>query len=296
MKKKSALILAIGLSLLPLFSQVAAEQKKVEREYVKTFYIDGFKIMEYFTPYVGQDSDGTQYEVYLNNKKIFTTPMCGTEIIYPGLSGLSNYDSCHFADINGDGTKEFIIEFGGGGTAGNEDVFIYALDPSGKILARFEGLDKGPFGLDDVNIDGIYEVIFNDEHFQGWHYGCSGSPAPPLVWQWHDGEYRMANFRLGKEILNTLDKIDIDTFSAQHYSEIPYNKIDHYDPANEYGYPVELLRIMLEFIYCGYQEKARELFDACWPDSVVGKEAFYKEIIDRVHSDKYWPEIEKSDW
>jgi hypothetical protein len=284
MKRNGSIFALMLLAVIAMAPQIVAEQKKVERQYVKTFNIDEFKIMEYYEPIYG----GTQFEIFLNEKKIITTPMWRFEYIendYLDLKG-----ERHFKDVNQDGIKDLVIVLPCGGTAAFDDAIIYSLDSTGREIGRFMGMDKGPFTMCDYNSDGIIEINIMDCAF------LYRRIRVPFVWQWHKGEYRVANFRLAKEILKKELNIDLDSFQASNFSDQIQYRVTKYDPNDEATYPVELLDWMLKFIYCGKPKIAREILDSCWPDSIAGKEKFYNDAMDVINHDKYWPQVLESKW
>lgn len=154
----------------------------------------------------------------------------------------------------------------------------------------------------DYDDDGYPEPSFADIHYQCWHYGCSGSPRPHLVWKWDGVKYRLANYKLGDQILERQNRIferynipEIDTLNLQRLLNWEL-KVEYYDPAIEESYPIELLRVMLDLIYTGHPNWADTLFNKAWPDSVAYKQVFYDDVMQMVHSSPYWPQLQQSDW
>jgi hypothetical protein len=46
----------------------------------------------------------------------------------------------------------------------------------------------------------------------------------------------------------------------------------------------------------GLTYKTDSVSGPIYTNGVAGKEAFYKEIIDQVHRDNYWPQVLESNW
>jgi hypothetical protein len=291
----SILIILLILSHINIKAQQTAQEpieNSSDSVFLNSVVIRDFRFDSYYYPSPKFDPEGYAYFVYSDNKLLLKSPVCLFPNIYPCTEGDC---PCTFPDINGDGFREMIFVCGSGGSAGADDAYIYSLRKYPKEIAAFTGYDKGQFVLSDCERDGYPEPTFGDLNFLCWHYGCSGSPRPDLVWKWNGKKYRLANFKLGYLYLKNELNIDIKHLAWNSFINSDL-KVGKYDPNDEYGYPVELLRSMLNFIYFGYSNYADTLFNRAWPDSVANKKLFYDDLWNQIKSDPYWPELQKSNW
>ncbi len=279
----------ISFSANVLFAQT--DTTRILRD---SLIIDEFRIYEYEIPFeISAEFYGMQYDVLANDRGIIRTKIWPHIGIYPCSFGSW---PCTFDDVNGDGIRDIIFACLSGGNDAAEDIYIYSLDSTGHLIASFEGLDKGPWFPEDIDGDGIQEMIFHSKHYQCWRYGCSGSPAPYLVWKWDNERYKLSNLKLSDQILSKLYKIDPGDFIKEYISDENNVLKAPHDWKDDYGYPVELLRRMLTFIYSGRSDLADSMFNYHWPEYVPGKEEFYRDIADHVEIDPYWKKLQESDW
>lgn len=260
--------------------------------FIDSIFIQGFRFDEYYYPNLKNDPGGRSYLVYRDNKLLFKSPPCQRPHIFPCTLGDM---PCTFLDINGDGFKEIVIVCYLGGNAGNTDAYIYSVNNPTKLIAALADDEKGEFSLSDCERDGFPEPTFGDLNYHCWHYGCSGSPRPYLVWKWDGIRYKLANFKLGYLFLKNELNIDVKYLDWDEFINDDF-KVTKYDPEDEYRYPVELLRTMLNFIYFGYSNYADTLFNRVWPDSVANKKLFYDDLWQKINSDPYWAKLQKSNW
>jgi hypothetical protein len=285
-------IASIGQDLIPIAPTGIGENAVLG----DSFSINEYHFDMYYFPFEIFDHYGYQYFVFQKGNFILSSPRCP----FIGKPGT-------FMDINGDGTKDIVFVCGSGGSAGTENAYIFTLDSTGALIGSFEDYNKGPFGLIDYDDDSYPEPVMGDVHYLCWHYGCSGSPRPYLVWKWDGEKYRLANFKLGDKILMShsllldyktagkMDSLYLDTLNLSAVADFGI-RVSSYNPTDEYSYPVELLRIMLELIYTGHAHWADSLFNKAWPDSVPNKRLFYDDLMQHQRSDPYWKELQESDW
>ncbi len=88
-------------------------------------------------------------------------------------------------DINGDGTKNFVLEETWGGNGGYVDYGIFELTQDGLIeeLIHLEGL-KGGAVFKDLNSDGKIDIELFDSTFVFWHTDHASSPYVPVYLSW----------------------------------------------------------------------------------------------------------------
>ena len=291
-------MLICGVSFVLLFSMSAVSDAQGSRKHFKTLNENGYRIELFYYPLEEYGDDyGCQYEIYFDDILALKTKRWPFMDIYNfRFDPQGRAKPCHFRDITGDSTTEVIFICYSGGNNAAEDVYVYSMDSIGTLIAGFENLDKGPWFPKDIDNDNIPEMIFRSQHYLCWRYGCSGSPAPYLVWKWNGFEYKLANLKLSDEILRILYGINCDDFISAYLSDSSTVISAPYPWKEDYGYPVELLRKMLWLIYSGRKDLADRMFNHHWPDDIPGKGEFYNDLMNRVKSDSFFPKVENSNW
>ena len=120
-------------------------------------------------------------------------------------------------------------------------------------------------GFKDLDSDGVYELEINDWSYAYWKTSFAGSPAPRVILAW-DGHQYAPSVRLMKLNSITPEAIAKSAVTSREVIE------------SEDGLS-ELLRTMLDLIYCGRSEQAYDYFDQAWPDKVAGKSEFRRELL-----------------
>jgi hypothetical protein len=202
----------------------------------------------------------------------------------------------YIEDINGDKKGEIIFEVSTGGSGGDESAFIYTVDTIATKIGDFGELDKElrGFGLEDIDGDGIYEVVFGDNHFNYWPYGNGAMASVILVWKWDGKIYRLANFKLHDVLIRRIFNDQLFTYFGGPNE--PNMVGPGFDPANEMSYPNELMEAMLNLFYAGDSIQAERLFNTVWPDSIPRKQEFYDIFMRQMTSSPHWQELQKSNW
>ena len=285
--------------LLLILTSIGSGQTDCEPDFggmkTDTCHVDGYLITLRYYLQIDTNDWGGQYKIYRNDTLLVTS------IIWPflGIDGCC-YDPPppKFSDINGDGISDAIIVCASGGNDGADDVFIYSLDRPNHEIGRFTGLDKGEFFYRDIDGDKLPEMIFPDIHYQCWHYGCSNSPAPFLVWKWDGIKYRLSNIKLADQILLNLYQIEPDSVEASKFiiNRASSSNYPCWDRKTAYSFPEDILKEMLIFDYCGKFNIADSIFKISCPENLPGNKALFDEIEQEIESSPYWQELQKSDW
>jgi hypothetical protein len=242
-------------------------------------------------------SDGfveNEYDLFYGGKKILTSPRWAAPLRIYRYCRVENYstEQCLLKDINNDGKLEIIFYFPCGGTDPSEDYFIYSLDTVATLVMAFDEFRNCCMELEDIDGDGIDEIIICDLNFHNWNLPNSGEPCPKLVWKWDKNRYRLANFKLADQLLKRDGYKDDPLLkdSIKRWVEIFYGR------KGEDPYPPDVWFVMLEYIYAGKYAKSDSVFKELWPKEVANKDKFYKEFWDQVKSGYFWPTLLKSDW
>jgi hypothetical protein len=292
-------ILAI-LTIILLASPSAIAQGDTLRVPVDTIYFSGYTAISYRV-YEEDNYFQVEWEIFLGTKKLMTSFKW-----YPG-PGFYDYSynpdggsiPSYLRDINGDGKGEIILSAWSGGNDGRGSSYIYSLDTTASLIGVFDGLNTSlsEAVLCSYDSDNIYEIGCNDRTYECWPYGCAGSPAPSLIWKWDGSKYRLANYKLGVEIMKqdyhwdssylaiTLASIQRDTV-----------KIRNFNPNIEDQWPIDLINLMLNLAYIGQAPLAEQFCEYAWASQDTTRPIFEKLFWEKVHSSYYWQELQNSNW
>lgn len=265
------------------------------------YYLQTYEIAGYDSLSLGQFT-GIMYYRYYEEYRIdfFLRIMDGENVIYEfGDYELSLYkfhrddDGEEYSrDINGDGTREFILHCDHGGQQGYDDILVFSLRDEPTIINSVSC--GSPFvRVIDIDKDDIPEVFCGDYLFVGWKAHPSASADLRLIWKWDGEKYRLANFKFSDYLL--------EQTSDWWAGEIPLPDTlegHRYDPeAKEPDFPpVKLWGKMLRYIFAGQAAQADSLFDEYWPEDIPGKEEFYRDFKRHLEGDSLWQQLLESDW
>ena len=282
-----------------LFFNYSSAQWVLDRKLADSLIVDQYKAMHYYYPYNQNMDDmpyGYQYEIYMNGRKILSSLIWPFMGIYPCSFGDT---ACTFTDINGDGIRDIIFSYLSGGNDGADTDDLRSLDSVGSEIHYFDGLDSalGSLTLDDIDGDGLAAFCYIDLTYGCWPDGCAGSPVASLVWKWDDKSYRLANFKLGSVIIQKMCASQPDYIpDIISYPRWPDTTIHRFDANNGDSYPIEIVQWLLVLNYCGKFAKADSVFNIVWPDSVSGKQEFYRIFKAKMESSPHWKELQQSNW
>lgn len=273
---------------LSIQGQVSTNNLDWELDYsgkLDSLYFEEFVITHQNFPDTGGGTWGSQFKIYRNDSLLASSrewPFCVFDI----------------HDINNDGVNDVIFAYGSGGTNALETTEIYSLHSSADKIAYLDGLNLqlGGMAYRDIDGDSINELYVFELSYRNYYFYPAG-PLVYLVWKWDPQNrfYKLANFKLGKQILNEFYQINIDTFNLDDFLA-KASKVDRYFPGNDEAYPLEPFSLMLEFIYSGYPAIADSILNRLWPDSVAGKDLFYNDAKGKMESTPCWYELQHSKW
>jgi hypothetical protein len=268
------------------------------------YYLQTYEIAGYDSVSLGQFTGIMNYRYYRDRKiDFFLRIMDGENII----DEIADYEISLYKfprddngeeyarDINGDGTKEFILHRNGGGQQGYDHIIVYSLGDK-PILRDAVSCGSPSVRLLDIDADEIPEIYCGDYHFMGWKAHPSESAGLRLIWKWDGAQFRLANFKFTDYLLNIMQ----DRWERMYY-EIPLpDTLEgiRYDPdSDEPDFPpVQLWGTMLVFIYAGQADKADSVFHEYWPEEIAGKEEFYRDFRRHLERSGHWQQLLESDW
>ena len=182
-------------------------------------------------------------------------------------------------DITGDGKANLVVEHWTGGAYCCYYFYVFQIDEQFKHIATLDGHRLSvPMNFVDLDEDGALEFVTRDWTFECWRTSCAGSPAPEVVLRYEEGTYQLACDLISKPIFSEDDLAAL----AQEIEK---------DPVWEENPPVVLWRYMLDFIYAGNAEQARQLIETAWPTDVPGKAGFWTEFLYLLSESPYWDEL-----
>ena len=180
-------------------------------------------------------------------------------------------------DITGDGQPNALIATYSGGAHCCYGYLILELGSEFREVTYFESRD---FPVRFVDLDGEpgLEIVVWEGIFTYWKVSFAASPAPLVFMKFRDGAYWPAPELMRAppltraELLRLARQIDVS-------EENPL-------------WTPRLWGVMLNLIYSGNANQARDFFDLAWPPAAPGKEAFYDEFLNcQLRWSRYWSAI-----
>ena len=204
-------------------------------------------------------------------------------------------------DITGGGEPNLVVtHFEAPGHAR----FQYYVFSLGKEFKLIDELQSGDLNYDasfkDVDGDGKFEFLTEDQHFGYWHSSFAGAPMPVIILKYKNGHYRLAMDLMrkplptAKEEKRTVQKIKkeiLDYGSGKKVSSFAG------DPSMGVWKDVILSPLvwgqMLDLIYSGHAEAAWKFLQEVWPKGKSGKKQFLAEFKKELAKDPYWKLLKK---
>jgi len=186
-------------------------------------------------------------------------------------------------DINGNSIPDIVLTNYTGGAHCCFEMFIFELGKKFKQLVELSG-DNEP-RLEDLDDDGIPEIIHSSSVFTYWHVSFAGSYLPQYVLKFKDGSYRLAKELMKKP---APDDSSLRQVAANiKLDDTPWGASEDFfeDPA--------LFARMLELIFAGNIDAAWKFLDYAWPETKPGKEKFKEDFIKQLSTFEYWDELKK---
>jgi hypothetical protein len=300
---KKLIILIVAMLLIGLFASTCPAQQlktqmmpstKQKLDLVPTDSIDmGDYVAVFYDIYdkSGEKKQAKQLSIYRDNK-IAATVSTAYITLYNFAQDKKNAKPVYRKDVNKDGIDEIIII---GRTNGFDCCYhagMHGLTPDKFTdITRFELKQTDNLFFKDINKDSIPEIFFKDANFANWHARLVDSPLPELIWEWHNGDYRLANYKYADYLAKDLKKLDFAKLQAaiktwtENYN--PASEAQKYPPPMFWGY-------MLDYIYADQAAKADSIFNEYWPKEIPGKDEFYAEFKQHLEDGIYWKGLQES--
>ncbi len=198
-------------------------------------------------------------------------------MVYAPMLGLNDFcfsyqeslKNCFICDLNKDGFPEigFLLlspnEFDGD----SNKFALYTLYHDKAQQDNEFVIDRSEVYFQNQNNDSIPEMFSFDAYYD---------PPLPLIWQWDKDKYRIANFKYPDYLLLGISNDFIQ-------SKAPIS-------------PDTLSGIITYCFYSGNFAKADSILNNHWPHDRPGKNEFYRNLIIKIHSDPFWPQVQESNW
>ena len=177
--------------------------------------------------------------------------------------------------------------------------FQYYVFSLGKEFKLIDELQSGDLNYDasfkDVDGDGKFEFLTEDQHFGYWHSSFAGAPMPVIILKYKNGHYRLAmdlmrkplpTAKEEKRIVQKIKKEILDYRSGKKVSSFAG------DPSMGVWKDVILSPLvwgqMLDLIYSGHAEAAWKFLHEVWPQGKSGEKQFLFEFKKELAKDPYW--------
>ncbi len=221
------------------------------------------------------------------------------EASYSLIDPLKN-DRCTMSpvavDINGDGTPELFVAEDSGAARGPTEYRIYSLTSAGP-KEIFHGSLLNPC-FKDADSDGIFEIIVDDDIFEGWQ-DCSTAQSyfPQVMLQWNGSLY--APKALRKSPMSFDRKKEVARLESQIKSA------GKPKPGSK-AISSEVFASLIKLTYAGQKDEAKALLQALYPNSTklwistkpdqspVTRDAFWKSFESQLSKGRYASAISRT--
>ena len=226
-------------------------------------------------------------------------------------------------DITGDGVANIVIQHWSGGAHCCHSATVFELGPTLKVLGRFDGEDSTPH-FKDLDGDGVFEVWMRDSSFAYWNECYAGSPLPQLAYQYHERHYSLAPDLLRdqvddervRELMGSASRLRGEIIKGSKEAGVPQDPPGAWHGMEEaalrfvngtyrnerrtkayfeyeswYWLPSELWGTMLELIYGGRSEAAKDFYMQAWPAGLAGCEDFLSDLRKQLALSPHWNEL-----
>ncbi|XVJ58857.1 MAG: hypothetical protein HEQ23_05435 [Tepidisphaera sp.] len=179
-------------------------------------------------------------------------------------------------DLNGDGAPEQFLSTWSGGP--HCCFTFYIIDSAARTspITVVEGEHSSPI-LEDVDHDGVAEIVIDDWSLAYWNWSYAGSPAPRVVLTMRSGVLRPLISAMRKPKREVMD--DTEGVTPGSGEEPPQSEEAPY------------WSLMLDLMYEGNEDQAWEYLDRIWPGDSKAKRQFRTEFLEQLESSKWWPMI-----
>jgi hypothetical protein len=186
-------------------------------------------------------------------------------------------------DKTGDGIPDIAVQYYSGGAHCCFDMLFYELGKTVKKARSLSTADAGVTPMRVVPGKGL-RLRTADMSFAYWNMSYAGSPAPIVILDFDDGEWR-PNFAAMRKPAPPEAELKKRADAARaKLTAAPYKSDDAYFEEAFWGE-------MLDLIYTGNEAAAWRYFDMVWRNDKPGKEAFLEDFKNQLMLSQFWQMI-----
>lgn len=223
----------------------------------------------------------TGFEVRKNGRRVYSAYGANVFIAEFGSNSVAAG-----IDITGDGTPKLAITDSFGRNGGGS-IILFECGKQFRQIARVDSLEFFP-ELQDVDGDGIPEVIASDNAFYHWPVCRDGEPMPQVILRWRNGKYVVAPDLMFKP---APAQQDLEAKAAEIRSSPEWGPSDH-------DAPTALWTNAVALIYSGHEDLAWKFVDAAWKPGFPSEGASTTKaslieyhLRSRLEGSEYWAEL-----
>ena len=276
---------AVALPLLALSAQAAGSHAQPLQ---KSASFGGYTANIYFDP--ESNTKDAYFEILKNHKPVYRHQ--ATENGERFNIG-TFYDDDRDAklvtmgrDITGDGQPDLVISEWSGGANCCLTLHIFEIGQQfrkiGDIDAAFG--DQGPHFVKLGGGPGLQVKVY-DWTFANWHADFADSPAPRLILEYRQGQYRVASHLMCTPVSG------IDGLAARVEKVRGQSQNLRAGSWPDAEIPPQLWGTMLDLIYSCHRLTAWQFVDTVWPKKIKGRERFIDDFTAQLKKSPYWKSV-----
>jgi hypothetical protein len=186
-------------------------------------------------------------------------------------------------NVTGGGAPQVVVQEYSGGAHCCLTLHVVDLDGPPKITTLPLGDNYGAYLRRHHN---GWVAVGNEPLFAYWRSPFVASPAPKVVLQFRDGQWRLAADLMRKPAPSA---DELERMAAQARESEAWG-VPAWD--NPRGIAVEAWGPAVDLVYGGNMEAAERYFDMAWHPLYEGKQAFRRDLFEcRLRRSGFWPEI-----
>lgn len=233
--------------------------------------------------YTGPPYKFDVFQIFQKDKLVYRSPIGYEYWLYKDNDIYSLGD-----DITGDGIPNLLVQHSSGYKSGGIACLVFSLGPD---FRNIQTLPQGDFI--DLNRDGIIlEYQTYDNTFAYWHASTAHSPYPKLIYQYQEENYQISATFMARPLPTFQEEaqalIQIQKEIAEYETRSLEENCWYYQ--GTYLSP-SVWRYMLDLLYSGHPQEARQFLDKVWPEDKLGKELFLIEFKERLNNSDDWKRI-----